>query len=370
MTGGERMSVSRHGATAVRVRRGQVGVGATRLALLAAVTALLFARGQPLRAQGLTVTGYADLEANVEKLGSTNKEFYFDNYHVNLIMLGRITGNLFAAVEVEYEHAGDEIALEYGYLGYTGLKDVRIFAGKFIVPFGRFNKDLHPTPIKKIPFRPHGFADILPQTYNDVGVWVSAAKAINDDNRIVLDGFIVNGLLGDDGAGIRSLRDNDRERADFGRDDNKAVGGRVGLEMPFVGLDLGGSVYTGKYAESSEGLGLDLTLLGIDAAYRKAGFTLRGELVRASQEASAEDMTKTGGYLEASYMINGRVEPVLQYSAQNMPVASADLSRLAFGVGFVISPASTVRLAYAVNREKSGFESDNNAIVAQFNVMF
>jgi hypothetical protein len=203
-----------------------------------------------------------------------------------------------------------------------------------------------------------------------VGLWVSVAKALNDDNRIVLDGFIVNGLLGEDGGGIRSMRDNDREQADFGRDDNKAVGGRVGLEMPFVGLDFGGSVYTGKYAESSQGLGLNLTLLGVDAAYRKAGFTLRGELVRASQEASTADLTKTGGYLEASYMINGRVEPVLQYSAQNMPAGNADLNRLAIGVGFVVSPASTVRLAYAVNREKSGFKNDNNAIVAQFNVLF
>jgi len=124
---------------------------------------------------------------------------------------------------VEYEHAGEEIALEYGYIGYTGIRDVRILAGKFIVPFGRFNKDLHPTPINKVPFRPHGFAQILPQTYNDIGLWVNVAKAIDEDNRFVVDGFIVNGLLGDDGANIRNLRDNYLEEADFGRDNNKAV---------------------------------------------------------------------------------------------------------------------------------------------------
>jgi hypothetical protein len=35
---------------------------------------------------------------------------------------------------VEYEHAGEEIALEYAYFGYTGIKNLRILAGKFIAP--------------------------------------------------------------------------------------------------------------------------------------------------------------------------------------------------------------------------------------------
>lgn len=369
MAVGERMSLTGPARATVSPRRWWQASGTT-LALLTVVLAMPFARGQPVSAQGLTVTGYADFEAIMENIGSTDKGFFFDNHHVNLIMVGRITGNLFAAAELEYEHAGDETALEYGYLAYTGIKDVRIIAGKFIVPFGRFNKDLHPTTINKVPFRPHGFSQILPQTYNDVGVWLSVAKAIDDDNRFVLDAFIVNGLLGEDGGSIRSMRDNCCEDADFGRDNNKAIGGRVGIEMPFVGLDLGGSVYRGKYAESEEGLGLNLTLLGLDAAYRNSGFTVRGELVRASQDASVEDLTKTGGFVQASYMINGRVEPVVQYSTRNMPGESGDLSRVAVGAGFVISPASMVRLVYASNMEKSGFESDNNAFIAQFNVMF
>lgn len=342
--------------------------GPTVLAMGAALMPLVTA--DPAASQGLTVTGYADFEAYVDNLGGDSREFYFDNHHVNLILVGRITGDLFAAVEVEYEHAGEEIALEYGYFGYTGFEDVRIMAGKFIVPFGRFNKDLHPTPINKIPARPHGFNQVLPQTYNDVGLWISGAKAMNDDARIVLDLFAVNGLLGEDGGSIRGLRDNDRENADFGRDNNKALGGRLGFELPFTGFDFGGSVYNGKYAESEAGDDLGLTLLGLDASYQNSGFVLRGEYIRANQEATGGDLTKSGGYVQASYWLLPRVEPVVRYSARDFPDASDDLGRLAIGVNFQISPASLVRIAYLINSEEEGFESDNNSLVAQFNVLF
>jgi len=346
----------------------------TRSRILTAALAgcALLALTAPTRAlgQGLTVTGYADFEAWVEGIGSDAKEFYFDNHHVNLILVGEITGDLFTAAEIEYEHAGEEIALEYGYFGYTGFRDIRIMAGKFIVPFGRFNKDLHPTPINKIPLRPLGFSAILPQTYNDVGLWVTGAKAINDDARFVFDIFAVNGLLGADGDGIRGLRDNDREKADFGRDNDKAIGGRLGLELPFQGFDIGASLYTGKYAESEAGEDLRLTLLGVDGSYQTGGLVLRGELVRAAQDATPEALTKTGGYVQASYWLGSMVEPVVRYSARDMPGEDSDLGRIALGLNFQISSASLVRFAYAINSETAGFETDNNGFVAQFNVIF
>mgnify|MGYP001583169675 CR=1 FL=1 len=344
----------------------------TRIQAVALLGAAAFALTMPTQApsQALTVSGYADLFAYVDKLGSGNKEFYFDNYHVNLIMIGKITGDLFAAVELEYEHGGEETALEYGYFGYTGFKDVRIMAGKFIVPFGRFNKDIHPTPINKVPDRPLGFGDVLPQTYNDVGLWISGAKAMNDDARFVFDVFMVNGLLGKDGGSIRSMRDNDREIADYGRDDDKALGGRLGFELPYQGFDIGASAYRGRYARTKDLEDLGLVLLGLDASYQKNGFALRGEVVRASQDASAGDLTKTGGYVQASYWLTERVEPVIRYSTQEFPSDKDDLGRMVLGLNFQVSPASIVRLAYLLNSEKAAFKKDNNALVAQFNVLF
>jgi hypothetical protein len=285
-------------------------------------------------------------------------------------MVGSLVGNLFAAFEVEYEHAGEEIKMEYGHFGYTGLKDVRILAGKFIVPFGRFNKDIHPTTVNKIPGRPQGFRDILPQTYNDVGLWLSGASRVNDNGRFVWDAYAVNGLTGDDGGGIRSMTGNDREKAAFGRVDNKALGARIGVEFPYTGFDVGTSIYRGKYSESVLAESLNLTLYGVDASYQRSGFTLRGEFVHASQEATGGDLKKTGGYAQASYLVGSQFEPVVRWSSRNMPGGTQDdLSRIAFGASFYVTPASSIRAAYIINSERTEFEADNNGLILQFNVI-
>ena len=334
------------------------------------LTAIFMGSPDAVLGQGLTVSGYADFEAVVNNIDANDTDFYFDNHHFNLVMVGSIVDDLFAAFEVEYEHAGEEVKMEYGYFGYTGLKDVRILAGKFIVPFGRFNKDLHPTTINKIPGRPHGFSDILPQTYNDVGLWLSGAKSFNADGRFVWDAYAVNGLTGDDGGGIRGMRDNDREKAAFGRDDNKAVGARIGVEFPYAGFDIGTSIYTGKYAESATAESLGLTLYGVDASYQTNGVTLRGEVVHANQQATGGDLKKTGGYVQASYLVGSHFEPVVRWSARNMPGGTQDdLGRFAVGASFYVTAAAAVRAAFILNSEKTGFEQNNDGLILQFNVI-
>ncbi|MFV2006784.1 MAG: hypothetical protein ACC667_05035 [Longimicrobiales bacterium] len=322
-------------------------------------------------AQGLMVTGYADLVAIVDKIGSDNKEFYFDNYHFNMIFQGNITSDLFVGAEVEYEHGGEELEFEYGFLGYTGIDGLKIMAGKFIVPFGRFNRDLHPTWINKLPDRPNGFKDILPQTYSDVGIWISGGIAAGTSgNRFVYDAWAINGLLGDEGAGIRGLRDNDRDKlSGGGKDDNKMVGARVGFDFAPAGFDIAVSVQTGNYLDDPD-RDLTLTLLGADAAYRINDLELRGEIVRGNQETFTDDLIKTGGYVQAAYRAGPKVEPVIRWSARGMPGESADQSRLSFGLNFFVSASSSVRVAYHINSEADGFEKDNDTLALQWNVVF
>lgn len=90
--------------------------------VLGALVALYLGMPTLTVAQGLTLSGYTDFEVIVNNVDADEKDFYFDNHHFNLIMVGSMVDNLFAAFEIEYEHAGEEIAMEYGYFGYTGLK--------------------------------------------------------------------------------------------------------------------------------------------------------------------------------------------------------------------------------------------------------
>ncbi|HEX9690599.1 MAG TPA: porin [Gemmatimonadales bacterium] len=321
--------------------------------------------------QGLKVFGYADFEAYLAGVGSDDSQLYFDNHHFNLKTAGSLVDNLFVAAEIEYEHAGEEIAFEYGFLSYTGLKNVTISAGKFIVPFGRFNKDLHPTWINKMPDRPHGFSNILPQTYSDVGLWVTGALPLGESGgRVTLDAFVVNGLLGDDGGNIRDMRDNDRERLSAGgRDDNKAFGGRLGLEMAPQGFDIGASAYIGNYLDDPAN-NLSLKMFGVDAAFMQGGLEVRAEGVLASQEATGGNLSKKGGYAQVAYVIQGRFEPVVRFSLRDMPTDAQDQNRISVGINYYVSANSSVRLAFHLNNEKDGFKTDNNNLVTQFNVAF
>lgn len=331
-------------------------------------------------AQGLRLSGYADLEVNLENINADNSDFFFDNHHFNLIAFGKLVRDVSASAEVEFEHAGEEIALEFGYISYTGIRDVRIQAGKFIVPFGRFNKDLHPTWINKLPDRPLPFDNVFPQTYSDVGLWVSAGTDLRDGTRLAIDAFVVNGLMGTDGASIRDLRDNDRDARTGGRDDNKAVGGRLGLVFAPQGFELGGSIYRGGYSDDPA-LALDLTILGADAAFRHGELELRGELAYAVQEVSPatspDDLKKTGFYTQVAYRVTPKLEPVVRFSWRNMPDDLAtglgvdDRRRVSFGVSYYVSANAAVRLAYHANAEKeSALKVDNDGVVGQFTLAF
>ncbi len=310
-------------------------------------------------AQGLIWSGYADFEATVAD-PSGDGAMKFDNHHFNLIGLGSLTGDLFAAAEVEYEHSGEEIALEYGYIGYTGFSNFRIMAGKFIVPFGRFNKDLHPTWINKLVDRPHGFKNILPQTYSDAGIWVSGAQPMSGGNRVVFDAYIVNGLKGDDGGDLRKMRDADRPTT------RKAFGARLGIETGASGFDAGVSVYNSQYTED-----LNLMLIGVDAAFRRNALEIRAEAISATQEVSTgDDLTKRGGYAQIAYRLESNIEPVVRFSARDFDDDKDDLSRMSVGFSYYVSASSAVRLNYHLNTEKDDFKKDNDALSLQFTVSF
>jgi hypothetical protein len=354
-----------------------------------------------LHAQGLKVVGYGDVEWTLEQSegdpddpDDDEWDHFFDNHHFNLILVGWIINDLQVGGEVEYEHAGDEIALEYAYLAYTGIRNLRLVGGKFIIPFNRWNKDLHPTWISKVPGRPPVYSNVFPSTYSDVGLWVSGAAPVAEGTRITWDAYIVNGLKGDpDALSFRGLRDNPEDEGD----DNKAVGGRLGLEFP-QGLGIGGSAYTGKYAEDPDTEdNLNVTFLGADIDYHWRGLELRGEFVSGMQDLSDAfkattglgDATRTGFYAQASYILTetegplSSLEPVVRYSWVSFEEEelgeideTLDTQELGIGFSYYIGASSAVRLAYFFNLENdvfgaSGTESlDNDRLVGQFTVAF
>ncbi len=317
----------------------------------------LAAAAPPAEGQGLIVTGYGNMEY-VNPQGGTQT---FDAHNLNLIFIGQLRGDLFAAGEVEYEHGGDEIALEYAYLAFTRWRYVNIVAGKFILPFGTFNVN-HPAWINKVPGRPFGFDNVWPATYSDVGVMVRGGLPAGYLSRVTYDVWAVNGLAGTDGGDLRGMRDNNEDV-----DRNKFAGGRVGY-VSRVGFDVGASFHTGKYDAAAD---LAVTFIGVDAAFQKSGFEARGEFVQATQEATGGDLDKTGFYLQASYLALPTVEPTVRFSRMEFPGAAAqDLQEISIGVSVYPSDLAALRVFGRFNKERTGPEVDNNVFIIQFTVGF
>lgn len=322
----------------------------------------------PVVAQGLIVSGYAteELEVNLTKPRANT----FDAQNFNLIFLGQLGGDVFAAAEVEYEHGGEEIAFEYGYLAFTRWSFANIVAGKFLVPFGRFNADLHPAWINRIPGRPLPNDAILPVGYGDVGVMVRGAAAAGTAGRFTYDVWGVNGLAGAPGGSIRGMRDNVEDV-----DNNIALGARAGF-VSTRGFDVGASLYNGVYCDSacsSSSGDLNLRILGFDASYRSGPMEVRGEWMQAAQDTSlTDDVTKSGFYVQGSYLFVPTVEAALRLSQVDFPDAANDKRRISLGFSLYPSDAAAVRIFYNINRHFGSGVTDpkDDSFIVQFTVGF
>ncbi len=307
--------------------------------------------------QGLMVTGYGSVEY-INPQGGTHT---FDAHNLNLIVIGKLRGDLFAAGEIEYEHGGEEIALEYAYLAFTRWRYLNVVAGKFIVPFGSFNVN-HPAWINKVPGRPFGFDRVLPATYNDIGVMVRGGLPAGYLSRVTYDVWVVNGLAGAPGGDLRGMRDN---LIDV--DKSKSFGGRAAF-VARQGFEIGASASTGTYNDS---LGLGVTLIGADAAFQRSGFEIKGEVVQATQQAPGGDLKKNGFYAQTSYLVVSWFEPTVRYSQMDFPGASnRDLREISAGVSLYPSDIGALRLFYRINGERSVPEVKDNQFIAQLTVGF
>lgn len=337
-----------------------------RLAGVAIGAALLtIAHSGDASAQGLKLLGYADVEWSLEQTGDADNAWHnhFDNHHFNLIGVGWITDNLLATAEVEYEHSGEELGFEYGFLAYTGFRGIRIAGGKFLIPFGRFNKDLHPTWINKLPAHPLPYDQIFPEGYSDAGLWVSGGLPIGSGSRFIYDAYVVNGLAGEPDEEVwEELKGNNLE-GDAGS--MKSVGARLGIELA-QGLGIGASGYTGKYAED-----LRISFLGGDIDYHWRELELRGEAVYGMQDRTTGDVSRFGFYLQGAYLLSSvsptlaNFEPAIRWSRVDFSDEDFDLYDVGLGLNFYVAASSSIRAFWFFVQG-----SDNDRLVTQWNIAF
>ena len=214
----------------------------------------------------------------------------------------------------EAEGAG-EIKVEFATLDYRIFESLNVRGGFILVPLGRFNL-LHDDPINEFTDRPL-FNDLivhsaLSQTgFGFYGTLYPSERSLLSYEAYVVNGF-TSGIITSDGLRLE-------EGPGFSEVDNnfaKSVVGRVAFS-PFLGLELGASAETGKYASADSTFTGDerMTIWVLDGTWQHGRVDLLGEYgqvhadIPAALQATGVIGGQRGYYAEGHYHFGHGIIP-------------------------------------------------------------
>ncbi|MEO9871851.1 hypothetical protein [Ekhidna sp.] len=328
----------------------------------------------------------ADLAKNISFVnfnGYITNEFFatqsddnstFDNHYFNVFISSQLTDRIFIEGQLEYEHGGQDIDVRYAYADYKVSDAFVIRSGKFLVPAGQFNEYLYPEYLSKTISRAWVNREISPSAWAEVGVQVRGRLSSLGSATPFYSVYVVNGLSGESGDGIRNLRGNARDSKGSGNE-NKGFGGAFGVDIG-DDITLSTNYYTGKYTADNE---LNLSIIGASFYMDKEKFSIWGEYHMAKQEAyldatdatlGSADLNKSGFFVQGGYMITDKLEPIVRYDAIKLDGApEGDRSRITFGANYYLAKTAVVKVNYELISD-DGIDEDDNVFGVQLSVGF
>ncbi|MBL4941276.1 MAG: hypothetical protein JKY81_06375 [Colwellia sp.] len=287
-------------------------------------------------------------------------------------------------IEAELEFAVDEngeteTVLEYANMHYFFNDNTIITAGRFLLPFGQFGANLHPSWINKAASNPgiygghggNGSMGGVTGIMNDTGVNISNTWSLGDAGKLFTDFYVVSGPrqeAGDHGGGV----DMDVKKGD--NNDSMALGGRVAYAF-LPQWEIGLSYYSGAYSNDGE---LDYTAYTIDFNWIGSYATVRGEIFGSTagteweeevelpdgsevHEEFLQDLNKNGFYVQGTWQARqlgkawlNPIELVLRYSktASDFDGSISHVleedggrmgSRIYYGINYWLEPSAVLK---------------------------
>ncbi len=345
------------------------------LALLLSASIVYAQDGSRLDIGRFVVSGYGDVsyfETSDLATDGTNS-----NVQARFvpIFLFQLSEKIHIEAELEFsldETGSTEVEMEYADLHYFLNNNTTITAGKFLLPFGQFGPNLHPSWINKLPTPPglygHGgngaMVPLMP-VLSDTGVNIRNVFKLGG-SRLFTDFYVVSGPREEsaetaEGGGHFLVKNADHdalfptvelESAAGDNNGKMAVGGRVALAF-LPQWEVGLSFYQGAYDHEGRldyrAQALDMNWIGTYASVRGEWITTRTDFVD-SEDGQVDVFERDGWYLQGSWQLRqlGRdwLNPVELVLRRSVITGVQGGKRWSFGVDYWLESSAALKLAY------------------------
>lgn len=267
------------------------------------------------RDRGLSIGGYGEVVFAAQVGDEDGSQNEIDALRGVLYLGYKFNDWIVFNSEIEFEHAGEEVGVEFLTLDFLFCDCLNARAGLLLAPIG-FTNEIHEPVFFFGTNRPEVERVLIPSTWRENGLGIYGTIAERIDYRI----YAMNGLRasGFSDAGIRG----GRQKGSEALADHFAVVARVDAEI-VPGVDVGGSIYYGNSGQN-DSITRDVatvpttfqvpdaptTLWEVHGQIRHAGAQLRGLFTQTILGDSASlslatgrtiARTMQGGYVEVAY---------------------------------------------------------------------
>ena len=276
------------------------------------------------------------------------------------------------AAEVDW-HVHDNLSLTFG---------------RFYSPLGFFGERLQTGWVWKSVDIPLMFNQVYPTPFSFNGVMARGAYyPTQAPVKLEYAAMFGNGISLDiDNGDLKEFADLNASRQEFDDINNeKAVGGRVGVSLPEQGLIVGMSgLANGAYDPDEEH---DLYMWGVDVSLHRGNWDFRYELIQVDQQSPFGPIDRTGQYTQVAYRNYESLHPIWQRLEYVFRLDTVDFDGIDLGVtgvdfgnrekipvdrnrwlaqvNFYPYPSLILKLGYEILDEKNFAEIDDNGLVTQ-----
>ncbi len=319
--------------------------------------------------KGLSIGGYGEVTYKNMLKGKGDQS---DLYRLVVYLGYRFSDRLVFNSEVEFEHGGEETAVEFAYLDYRLSEALQFRVGNVLVPVGMVN-ELHEPPFFNGVFRPDLERNLIPATWSENGLGVHGSLGTVRYQAYLLTALDATnaGSPLSKGSWVRNARS----------------GGALSRSNTFAGVlavawdggpvSLGGSLYRGRAGQGEPGVDADVTLAelhgraswrGLAAKAIYAVGTLSDSDLVAASPGQVIGSRVAGGYGELAYDVlallapggEAQLSPFVRYEAYDLndKVASSQVRDPSVDVtiwtaGLIWKPLATVALKADWQRKES-----------------